>query len=764
MRTLTIAALVAATSAALPAAGASGASLPADTTAILSGAPSLLEPLPAPAGDSTTGRATASVNGNYVAFTSSSDGLTPDDDDRVLNVYVKNRETGAVTLASRATGAAGEPAHADCEGPALSDNGNRVAFTCLGRLDPADTNDVRDVYVRDLSSSTTYLASRGSGDQPVGDNDSVQPALDANGGFVVFASEAGNLGAPAVGNGGLRVFRRQVGDLGATILVSRRAAGAGGGPIRGQDPSVSDDGNRVAFTVPKGDDPPADPIDTNGISTDVYVRDVAADTTVLASRGDGNGPAGNGHSGAAAIAGDGSAVVFESAATTFDPTTDSSPDSDVYRRSLTTRATVLVSVNTAGTKGHESRAPSISSDGNVVAFLSDADALHPSDDDPATDVYVKDLVANSMRVASRGNGGGPVANVGAGAVALSGDGKVAVMGLNRGITLDGEPRRKSVLTRDLAGGQTDNVARPQGLVPFRNLGGESSRADLSRDGRYAVFSSEARGLGLPPTVAEGIFVRDRVTGEVTLVSRADGVDGAPFGDVGPWAISGDGGRVAFTAKEGGVDQVWVRDVAAGRTLLASRADGPGGVIGNKRSSGPALDADGSRVAFTTNATNLNGDDTDELFDVHLRDLDTNQTILVSRRDGAGSPKGKAFSANADINADGTRVAFVSVGEDLVTPGTPPWRRTRTSATRRRAPRAASTARRTAPSRTAPRTRSRSTRAGRGSRSTPRRRTCSGSRRRRARCSSATSRRTRSCWCRGRAERKAPRPTATRSSL
>ena len=113
------------------------------------------------------------------------------------------------------------------------------------------------------------------------------------------------------------------------------------------------------------------------------------------------------------------------------------------------------------------------------------------------------------------------------------------------------------------------------------------------------FGSDAPALGLPDGVRSAIFVRDRVTGEVTLASRADGPSGAPFRLSGEQpAISSDGRRVAFTVGDGPDRGVWVRDLAAGRTFLASRADGPAGEPADAESRYPALDADGSRVVFT----------------------------------------------------------------------------------------------------------------------------------------------------------------------
>src|SRR3954462_13074612 len=89
----------------LAASDAGAASLPVDTTAILSGDASLLAPLPAPVADSAAAQQSMSQDGRFVAFVSSSDGLSADDDDRVENVYVEDRSTGTVTLASRRTGA-----------------------------------------------------------------------------------------------------------------------------------------------------------------------------------------------------------------------------------------------------------------------------------------------------------------------------------------------------------------------------------------------------------------------------------------------------------------------------------------------------------------------------------------------------------------------------------------------------------------------------------------------------------------------------------
>ena len=279
---------------------------------------------------------------------------------------------------------------------------------------------------------------------------------------------------------------------------------------------------------------------------------------------------------------------------------------------------------------------------------------------------MKNLATSTIQVASRTDGaGGTVANARAATVAVSGDGTKVGIGLNSGTIVPGlEPRHSTVVLRDLeAPNRTDPVARPDGGEPFVNEGGFSAGGALSADGRYAAILSAAPGLGLPDDVRLGVFVRDRVTGAVVLASRADGAGGAPLpvGDEGP-DISADGRRVAFAVGDGQATSVWVRDLPTGRTFLASRADGPEGEPANGTSYRPALDADGSRVAFTSAASNLGDGDGDHQADIHVRDLESGRTILASR--GADGAKGDRESGVADINADGTRVAFMSYATNL----------------------------------------------------------------------------------------------------
>jgi Tol biopolymer transport system component len=657
---LLLAALAAGAIAAGP---ASAVPLPAGSTAILSGQPSLVEAFPAPVGEADVSRTAVSRDGRFVAFTSSSDGLVDGDDDRVYNVYRKDLETGEVVLVSRRDGAAGEPSHGYCGGAAISDDATRVAFVCNEPLDGADQNRFRDVYVRTISSGTTTLVSRVSPSGPAGDDESADPVLSENGDYVAYFSSADNLipGVTVPDN----VYRTHLPTL-TTVAVGRRN-GLDGAQTGGIDPSITNDGNLVAFATKDA----ADPADTVPAEYDVYVRNVQAGTTTYASRksdtGGTPGAGGNSHSYRPAISGNGVAVVFESRAANLDAR-DTDSNFNIYKRTLGAGITTLVDVTAGGAKAAQSHEPSVDSSGQVVAFVSEATNLDPADTNPSRDVYVKHTGTESIELATRQGANGPALNHGARTAAMANGSLHVAAALDRGgNTPDADAHRQAAILRDLDADVTRNVARPAGGEAFVNEGGNATGTSLSADGRFAAFRTGAPGLGLPADRDGAVVVRDRTTGDVTLASRQDGPDGGLFVVVSDeTSISADGRRVAFSAatEPAGTLQVYVRDLAAQRTFLASRADGGAGAAGDGDSTAASLDADGTRVAFRSRAANLADGDQDDDRDIHVRDLETGATILVSRANGPAGEPGNAGSYSPAIDASGNRVAFASDAKNL----------------------------------------------------------------------------------------------------
>ena len=203
--------------------------------------------------------------------------------------------------------------------------------------------------------------------------------------------------------------------------------------------------------------------------------------------------------------------------------------------------------------------------------------------------------------------------------------------------------------------------------------GPSLFPSVSADGRYVAFRTEASNLVADdPDTTRDIVVRDRRTGFVTLVSRADGANGEK-GNRASYnpRISANGRYVVFRSNATNLvpedtdtlEDVFVRDLQANRTILVSRASGAGGEKGNGGSFNASISADGQRIAFRSEATNLSPEDTDVVPDVYLRDLAANETSLVSRASGAG-PKGTGFSEFPIISGDGRSIAFRSESPNL----------------------------------------------------------------------------------------------------
>ena len=125
-------------------------------------------------------------------------------------------------------------------------------------------------------------------------------------------------------------------------------------------------------------------------------------------------------------------------------------------------------------------------------------------------------------------------------------------------------------------------------------------------------------------------------------------------------ISGDGNRVAFVTRfaadaldANNDTDVYLRDLAAGTTQLVSRK-GAAGPAGNDGSGEPAIDADGSHIAFSTDANDFSANpDANTDSDIWVRDVPGGQVALVSRA-ASGSATADDGSFAPAISADGNR--------------------------------------------------------------------------------------------------------------
>jgi len=263
---------------------------------------------PGSKGDGDSFHPDISGNGRYVAFTSRATNLDPADDDETADIFVRDLQAGTTRLVSRASGSSGSEGNGASYSPSISDDGRRVTFDSEAtNLDPAgDPEADQDVFVRDMTADTTALVSRASGLFGAGGNGSSSwSRISGDGRYVAFGSTASNLD-PADTDETTDVFVRDL--QGAVTMLVSRASGAGGAD--GSDwsdlPDISADGRHVTFSSLA---PNLAPDDADEL-TDVFVRDLVTHATTLVSRASGaSGEKADGDSYVPRIAADGSVAV-----------------------------------------------------------------------------------------------------------------------------------------------------------------------------------------------------------------------------------------------------------------------------------------------------------------------------------------------------------------------------------------------------------------------------------------------------------------------
>ena len=395
-------------------------------------------------------------------------------------------------------------------------------------------------------------------------------------------------------------------------------------------PALDQSGGTIAYATSAA----LVPVDDNR-TLDVYVQALPEGEPVLVSVALGGG-SGDGRSGAPAISADGRYVAFESAATDLVAGDDPAGITDIFVRDLVAQTTALISAapGDAPRAGASTR-PAISPDGTLVAFESFAPNLVEGDTNLITDVFVYDRASGTTERVSVATDGSQADGLGSFAPSVSDTGIVAFHSTAtawvtpgsdvRSFLRDGIYYARNVYVRDLAASTTTHVSvtadgsPPDGLSLFPSV---------SADGTKVAFLSSATNL---------------VPGDTN--NRPD-VKGFSQSDV------------------------FLRDLTAGTTTRLSVAD-DGSEADGLGSSGSSISLDGSRVVFESAGTNLDDGDTNGALDVFVRDVDANATHRVSTDAAgldAGAPGALGFgSVSGSISGDGDTLAFVSSAPGLVGP-------------------------------------------------------------------------------------------------
>lgn len=386
-------------------------------------------------------------------------------------------------------------------------------------------------------------------------------------------------------------------------------------------PAVSADGRFIAFA---SDATNLVPDDTNG-QTDVFVYDAATGQTTRVSLSNAGTEATGGGSRSPAISADGRLIAFESDATNL-VANDTNGVTDVFLRDRATGETTRISVASNGAQaiGLGSFGPAISSDGEQIAFVSGAANLTLGDTNGLTDVFVRDRIANVTTRVSVSTGGGEIRGpAGSLSPSLSANGQfVAFVSAATDVVANDTNNTYDVFLRDRLNNVTTRVSVADGGA--QAVGGPSDNPAVSADGRYVVFHSDAGNLVSNDTNNAGdVFVRDIALGRTTRVSvDSQGLEGNGASTMRDGGFSGDGRFVVFQSAAGnlvaddtnGAIDIFVHDQSTGKTtrqsVTSAGAEAGGGDSGN-----PVISSDGAVVVFDSFAANLVADDTNGQLDV-----------------------------------------------------------------------------------------------------------------------------------------------------
>lgn len=340
-------------------------------------------------------RPVVSGNGRFVAFWSDSNILVPGDANNAPDIFVRDRQTNQLKIASVASGGTTQANALSFAEIDISTGGNLVVFASdASNLVANDTNGVTDVFIYDVGVNQTARVSLANGGVQANGR-SYRPVISGNGLLVAFRSEATNL-VPNDNNNQADIFiyDRVVNQIAQVNLSS------GGAQSNSEDSTsgiaINEDGKFVAFES-RGSNLVTG--DTNG-AADIFVRDRATGKTIRVSVSS-NGGQGNGASTLPSISANGRYVAFMSSASNL-VADDSNNASDVFIHDRDTdndgifdeegqTSTVRVSVSSDGAQANgSSTAPSISGDGRYITFWSAATNLVNNDTNGVGDIFLHD--------------------------------------------------------------------------------------------------------------------------------------------------------------------------------------------------------------------------------------------------------------------------------------------------------------------------------------------------------------------------------------
>lgn len=338
----------------------------------------------------------------------------------------------------------------------------------------------------------------------------------------------------------------------------------------------------------------------------------------------------------------------------------------IVRRDRALGTTTLISKSTTGAMGNgQSYEPSVSADGQVIAFGSSSSNLVPGDTNDDTDIFVHDVRAGTTKRVSVTSAGAQVNETGSknmvGPPSISANGRYVGFAATVAGLVPGDSTNSNGYLHDRQTGSIDVVSRDHaGAVAAAYVG---TSVSVSADGNRVAFLGASNLVPGTSGIGMKVYVRDRAAGTTTSL-------GGDFFGSADHTISANGRYVAFRSE---VSDLVPNDTNAKLDVFIHDLDAPGGVtrtrimgLGGQQPDGdsiqPSLSKDGRYVAFKSTATNLVSGDTNGKADVFRHDRTTGTTIRTSL-----AANGKQHTSDGDapsISGDGQHITFEAYGSTL----------------------------------------------------------------------------------------------------
>lgn len=587
--------------------------------------------LPTTAGDSNSFDPAINADGGFVFFTSSASDLVPGQTNGGggASIFAYDRIADSIVLVTHAAGVAATTSNGFSFGPVPSADGAWLAYTSnASNLVPGQTEDARryDIFLWNRTTGESALVNHAAGSPVTAGNSSASfHDISADGNYIAYHSPATNLVATqADANQASDVFFYDRATATNRLISHTPGAATTTGNASAIFPAMSADGAYVIFQSTSAN---LVPQDLNNVE-DIFLWDRAsgANTLITRSAAPVVSDSANGRSFGGRPSGDGNWIVFSSFATDLADGQSAPSSGNVFihdRLAATTRLLSHTPASPATNGNGQSVLPIPSDDGAYVAFNTQASDLVAQDNNGSGDVIIHDRAANTNTAAS---------------------------------------------------------LRPAGAISL-TPNGNSGSARSSADGRFVVFASEATNFVPGQTDsnnANDIFMRDRETGQITLVSHAAGAPAAAGNELSDSpAISADGRWIAYASRAsdliaGGMDlnlltDIFLYDRTTGINTLVSHSTLSPTISATDGSETPGLSADGRWVVYASRAIDLvtGQSDANAGTDVFLYDRTNGSNRIVSHVAGAPATTGSDYSFAPSISGDGTRVSFYSAALNLV---------------------------------------------------------------------------------------------------